>query len=203
MDEDRLRAWFEAQRRLLEEGYLRSDDPIRQSGFSGGPDRWRLERGPILAAIEEDGEFVDVGCANGYLLECLVAWAEERGRALIPYGVDFSETLIDLAKRRMPQHASNFYVANAWYWMPPRRWRYVYALLDSVPEAMMGRYARRLFDRYAEPGGRLIAGYYGSRSRAVPPIDVGALLEAHGFRVAGTAEGGTPVVTRFAWVDKP
>ncbi len=58
----------------LEEAYLRSDDPIRQSGFGGGAERWRAERGPILEAVEGDGDLLDIGCANGYLLECLVAW---------------------------------------------------------------------------------------------------------------------------------
>src|ERR671937_40228 len=55
----------------LEAAYLRETDPIRQSGFSGGAERWRAERSPILLAIPESGTVLDVGCANGYLLECL------------------------------------------------------------------------------------------------------------------------------------
>ncbi len=60
--------------RALESAYLKEDDPIRQSGFRGGADRWRGERGPILNAIETDGDLLDIGCANGYLLECLLNW---------------------------------------------------------------------------------------------------------------------------------
>jgi len=202
MGPDELAGWFEEVRRTLEAGYLAHDDPIRQSGFSGGPDRWRRERGPILEAIDVDGDLLDVGCANGYLLECLVAWAAERGRRIVPYGVDLSEKFIDLARRRLPKHADHFWVANAWAWSPPRRFRFVYALLDSVPDESMGTYAHRLLDRSVETGGRLIAGHYGSRSRGVPPLDVAALLTADGLRVAGEAAGGDPIITRFAWVDK-
>ena len=58
----------------LEAAYLKEDDPIRQSGFRRGADRWRAERGPILDAIETDEDLLDIGCANGYLLERLVKW---------------------------------------------------------------------------------------------------------------------------------
>jgi len=202
MEREALDRWFTDTRRVLEEGYLRHDDPIRQSGFGGGPERWRSERGPILEAIDRDADLLDVGCANGYLLECLVAWARERGHAIIPYGVDFSEKFVELARRRMPAYASHFWVANAWDWTPPRRFRFVYALLDSVPTELMGEYARRLFDRYVEPGGRMIAGHYGSRHRNEAPIDVAPLLTSASLHVSGTAAGGDPVITRFAWTDR-
>src|SRR5215472_1576889 len=74
----------------LEAAYLSSDDPLRQSGFGGGPARWRAERSPILDAIGGSGTLLDVGCANGYLLESLVSWGSERGLALTPFGVDRS-----------------------------------------------------------------------------------------------------------------
>ena len=61
--------------RELEASYCASNDPILQSGFSGGALRWKEERSPILEAIHESGDLLDVGCANGYLLECLVEWA--------------------------------------------------------------------------------------------------------------------------------
>jgi SAM-dependent methyltransferase len=203
MDAEALDRWFASTKRVLEEGYLRHEDPIRQSGFGGGPDRWRSERGPILEAINRDGDLLDVGCANGYLLECLVAWARERDRALVPYGVDFSEKFIELARKRLPAYTAHFWVANAWYWTPPRRFRFVYALLDSVPNDLMGALAGRLLERCVEPGGRLILGHYGSRSRNEPPLDVATILTSAGLRVDGTAQGGDPVVTRFAWTDTP
>lgn len=113
-EQDReLRAWFARTRRTLEDAYLATDNPIRQSGFSGGADRWRREREPILEAVDRDGDLLDIGCANGHLLECLVTWGKARGRTIVPYGVDYSKKLIALARRRLPRYASHFYVANA------------------------------------------------------------------------------------------
>ena len=116
--------------KALEDAYLRETDPIRQSGFSGGATRWRAERGPILDAIDSDGDLLDIGCANGYLLECLVRWGEERGLMLTPHGLDQGVRLIELARGRLPKYADNFHVGNAWDWRPQRKYRYVYMLYD-------------------------------------------------------------------------
>ncbi len=176
-------------------------DPIRQSGFGGGSERWRSERSPILEAVDSDGDILDVGCANGYLLECLVAWASERGIALIPYGLDQGARLIALARQRLPQYADHFFVGNAWDWEPPRSFRYTYTHYDCAPEGFREEYLRRLMQRAVKPGGKLIVGAYGSRSRALPPFDVARLLKDSGLPVSGTAEGGDDSITRFAWTD--
>jgi len=185
----------------LETFYLQETDPTLQSGFSGGAVRWRRERGPILGAIDTDGDILDVGCANGYLLECLVAWGREKGLVLTPFGLDIGPRLIDLAKRRMPQFADHFWVGNGWDWLPPRRFRYVYGLYDCVPVGYLAEYAERLLQRAVAPGGRLILGAYGSRSRLEEPFDIAGFLHATGFVVAGTATGSSPPLTRFAWID--
>ncbi|HEV8595387.1 MAG TPA: class I SAM-dependent methyltransferase [Thermoplasmata archaeon] len=202
-DESELATWFADTRRVIETAYLASDDPIVQSGFGGGPERWRREREAILAAVTADGDFLDACCANGHLLECLVAWARERGVLLVPFGSDYSERLIELARARLPAHGSNFWVANAWDWRPPRTFRYVYVLLDCVPTDKMPELAKRLLARAVSPGGRLIAGHYGSRSRGEPPLPVPQILRSAGLTVAGESSGGEPTLTRFAWVDKP
>jgi len=148
---------FVAAVRDLETSYLQTDDPILQSGFGGGAKRWREEREPILEAISEEGTLLDVGCANGYLLECLVGWGQERGLKLTPYGVDLSPRLIALARERLPAFARHFFVANAWDWHPPRRFRYVYALSDCVPEDYLEAFVERLLSRVVEPGGPLFS----------------------------------------------
>jgi SAM-dependent methyltransferase len=187
--------------RALEDAYLAHDDPIRQSGFSGGAERWRAEREPILDAVEQSGDFLDICCANGYLLECLRAWARERGFSLTPHGLDLGRRLVALAAERLPDFSDNFHVGNAWDWQPPRRYDYVYTLNDCVPIDYLADYLSRLLVEVVAPGGRLILGAYGSRSRREPPLDVRGFLETMGLSVAGASQGGLPPVTVFAWVD--
>jgi SAM-dependent methyltransferase len=188
--------------RELERSYLSHSDPILQSGFSGGERRWREEREPILRAVDSDGDFLDVGCANGFLLECLTEWANERGICLTPFGIDAGAGLIELARRRFPDLRDNFYVVNAWDWQPPRRFRYVYTLYDCVPVEFLEEYVHRLSERYVEASGRLIIGAYGSRSRNVPPFDIEDFLRSSGFSLQGSAFGGSPPVASFAWIER-
>jgi hypothetical protein len=98
----------------LEGSYLCETDPVRQSGFGGGHQRWHTERALVLDAISGDGDFLPIGCAHGYLLECLVQWGQKRHVPLTPYRVDYSGQLIALAQQRLVQYASHFWVANAW-----------------------------------------------------------------------------------------
>lgn len=200
--DDRLPETFLQELTHLEHVYLQSSDPIEQSGFHGGPVRWRAEREPILDAIDADGDLLDVGCANGYLLECLVQWGRERGLTLTPYGLDHGRQLVELARHRQPQIADHFFVGNAWYWVPPKRFHYVYTLLDQVPPDYLKPYLHRLLTQIVAPGGRLIAGDYGSRSREVHPRDVVKIIEASGLRVTGETQGGNDGITRFAWIDR-
>ncbi len=199
---ENLPAEFLVRLRRLEQTYLASEDPMRQSGFGGGADRWRREREPILEAIQQDGDLLDACCANGYLLECLVNWGRERRLELTPFGVDQGRGLIRLARRRMPQFAEHFCVANVWAWLPPRRYRYVYALWDCVPREYLAELVRRLLERYVAQRGRLILGAYGSCSRKEQPFDVEAFLRSTGHRVSGTARGGDSRVAHFAWMDR-
>lgn len=110
MSRDSLPPAFLSRLRDLEASYLKEVDPIRQSGFSGGAERWRAEREPIVDPIHADGEIIDMGCANGYLLECLVTWTGNRGLKLTPYGLDHSAKLIELARQRLPRYADHFYM---------------------------------------------------------------------------------------------
>ncbi len=197
----KLPAKFLKQLKSLEDSYLKETDPIRQSGFGGGEERWRQEREPILDAIDSDGDFLDIGCANGYLLECLIAWANDRGMKITPYGLDIWEKLIKIARERLKKYKDNFYVGNAWEWIPPWKFQYVYTLYDCVPEQYLEEYIKRLLSNVVEPNGRLIIGAYGSLTRSEPPYDLVGFLKSRNFEIVGHSNGGNPPVSLFVWLD--
>jgi 2-polyprenyl-3-methyl-5-hydroxy-6-metoxy-1,4-benzoquinol methylase len=203
-DDPEMEKWFEAMRRDFARSYLGSENPWRQSGWGSTPERWRLAREVILSAVEYSGAFLDVGCANGLLLECLMAWAKERDIAIEPHGIDLVPELIELARERLPAYAANFAAANAFTWKSSRRYDYVHLLLESAPPLHHREYLRRFFDTSVAPGGRLIVSNYGSRSKNELPIDVAGYLGELGFEVAGSAAASEDdgfVLTRTAWIE--
>ncbi len=191
---------FLAFLRELENSYIQSDDPMIQSGTGSDYVRWRREKSIILKAIEEDGTFLDACCANGYLLECLVQWAGEKGINLIPYGVDIGAKLIELAKKRLPSHSSNFWAANSYDWIPPIKFDYVYTLHDCVPDEFLKDYITHLLSHYVKPNGTLIIGAYGSTSRQEPARDIEKDLRGCGFAVDGVVEEGDLPVVGIVWM---
>jgi SAM-dependent methyltransferase len=201
-------AWFAATKTLLETAYLAGVDPWQQSGFGlRNPrtyERWEAVRRPVADAMDRDGTFLDVGCANGFLLECVLRWTGEQGLRIDPFGLDLSEKLVALARIRLPEHARQLYVGNAWDWMPPRRFDYVRTELVYVPESLQGAYVERLLADYLVPGGRLLAAQYlgSATSASEPPIH--RFLEDLGHPVADVKRGfweGTEY-TRIAVVPK-
>ena len=182
----------------MQDVYLTSDDPMGQSGFWGGRVRWVAERSPIVAAIDRDGDFLDVGCANGLLLQDILAWAAASGHHIVPHGIDIGPSLIALARERLPGFAANLVVADAWSWQPARTWDYVFSLVDLGPDDLSCDWLGRLAG-WVAPGGRLIIGSYGSRSRGLEPVDVPGLFETCGYDVTGETLVGEPPISRFAW----
>jgi SAM-dependent methyltransferase len=180
---------------VFEQAYLASDDPRAQSGFSGDEARWESARRPILEAIDHAGTFLDVGCANGYLLESIVRWSEHR---IEPYGLDFTPALVELARRRLPQWADRIFVGDALTWERPRSFDYVRTELVYVPAERR----RELVERLRSFAGRVIVCSYGSRRRGLPADDVGAELRSLGFGVLGEVarEGLEGALIHVAWM---
>jgi hypothetical protein len=58
MSDKALPAEFIERLRALEFSYLRETDPIRASGFGGGPERWRAEREPLLDGVSGSGDLL-------------------------------------------------------------------------------------------------------------------------------------------------
>ena len=104
--------WYSAMRALLERAYLASDDLYAQSGMAADAARWERARRPIVDAIDRDGTFLDVGCANGLLMESLQAWAAAAGHRIEPYGLDYSAGIADMARRRLPHWAQRVFDGN-------------------------------------------------------------------------------------------
>ena len=178
IDED---GWHAAVLAIVEPAYLAGDTPMAQSGKSGDAARWEHGRRLVLDAVDSDGTFLDVGCANGLLMESVAAWGAEDGHVLEPYGVDISARLADLARRRCPQWADRIWTANAARWQPPRRFDVVRTGLDYVPDGSRERYVAQLLT-FLEPGGRLVVGAFNEESDRETLADA---VESWGHPVVG------------------
>ena len=113
-------AWYKAMLDLIIPKYIAAENPRAQSGHSGDAAAWERARSLVVEGINRHGGFLDVGCANGHLMETVQLWAAERGWAIEPYGVDISPAMIDLAVRRLPHWHDRFWVANVLDWEAPR-----------------------------------------------------------------------------------
>ena len=210
MNNEELTRWFEAQKQAFETAYLAGTLPWQQSGFGLHTPRsaqdWEALRRPIADCIESPGTFLDIGCANGYLLESLLLWTQERGIQITPYGLDFSEKILVLAQARLPQYAYHLFVGNAWDWEPPMTYDYVNTTLDYVPHQLHEAFVNRLLDRYLHAGGHLLVAEYLGKSinplRLELPVD--QYLGQLGFSVesARSASIDEFAMTRVAVIKK-
>ena len=166
MESKVLKAWFRNLQRYLEETYLAQSEPWQQSGFSGPQERWAALRKPIADCVDKDGTFLDIGCANGYLLECVVSWSLERGIRIVPFGLDISPRLIALAQERLPSLKPRLFVGNAFYWTPNFKFDFVRTELAYVPAELQREYVQRLLAEFVSDGGKLLIAEYRSRGDA-------------------------------------
>lgn len=169
--------WTRDNVRLLEEHYLRATTPEGQSGKLGDAADWELSRRLVVRAVHHDGSFLDLGCANGLLMESVRRWAAEEGRRLDPYGLDASARLVALARKRLPQWHDRFFVGDALTWEPPHRFDFIHTMADLVPPRRRPDWLRRVLDQLVAPQGRLIVRDY---------LGIGDRLRAWGLPVAGT-----------------
>jgi SAM-dependent methyltransferase len=196
--------WYDETLATIEPMYLAGSDPRAQSGFRGDDARWERARRVIVTPMDRDGSFLDIGCANGLLMESVGAWAREDGHQIEPYGLDLSERLAALARRRCPEWQERIFVGNAIDWVPPMRFNFVRTELVYVPPESRAGFVERILREWLEPGGRLIVCAYGSSREGRPRAeDIATVLRAAGFRVAGEAEAADSngvVFSRIAWL---
>jgi len=155
-------AYFAREQTAHEAVYLAGSNPREQSGFGRDESDWRRYREVVLAPVQSDGTFLDIGCANGHLMESLVAWGAERGRAVEPFGLDISPPLVDLARARLPHWRDRIFLGNALNWQPPRTFDYVRTELVHVPRRLRPELVHHLLSNVVTPGGLLIVVSYGS-----------------------------------------
>jgi hypothetical protein len=204
LDEMDQRAWNERTQALLEGSYLRARTGPGGSGCGHDEVGWERRRRPLVDAFDRSGAWLDVGCANGHLLETLPTWVGERGFTIEPSGLELIPSVADLARRRLPDLAERIFTGDVTEWDPSRRWMFVTALTDAVPPSGLADLVLRLIDRFAEPGGRVIVSSYGSSRRREPAEEVSERLAADGFQVAGSSQARSSqgvIVTQTAWID--
>jgi SAM-dependent methyltransferase len=201
------RRFFEQEQARHEGKYLAGTNPRQQSGFGRDERDWERYRRVVTVPIASHGTFLDVGCANGLLMESVTRWAAEDGHAIEPYGVDISYKLAEVARRRLPQWKERIFTGNALFWAAPFRFDFVRTEMVYVPSHLRRRYAERLLEEVVAPGGCLIACSYGSSrpegARAESLVDE---FCGWGLSVAGVHDLVSPehgfVITRVLAVRK-
>ena len=153
--------WYELNNLYFTKLYLSSDNPRGQSGHGGDEYHYIFSHLPIMEAIYKNGTFLDVGCANGYLMEMIHKWGLGIGFKLEMYGVEISEGLLKLAKERLPKWNDRFIQGNVNYWKPVKKFDYIHVGgLGHVPEEDKPKYFLHLLENYIADEGRMILGPY-------------------------------------------
>ena len=194
--------WHRQVSQVITSAYLAAETPWGQSGKSGDENNWSYARSLICDAVQRDGTFLDVGCANGYLMECMKKWTAERGLCIEPYGLDISPELADLARSRLLGWADRIHIGNVMTWSPPQQFDFVRTGLEYVPARRRRDLVHRIIDEFVSDSGRLIIGtYYGVRSG---PDALEQEISSWGFDVAGHTSrphGDDRLSYRVLWID--
>ena len=194
--------WYRAVQSVLVPAYLNAPTPQAQSGHSGDASSWEQGRGFIVEGIDRDGTLLDVGCANGYLMETVHVWAAGSGHHVEPYGLDLSPELVELSKKRLPDWNGRFWTGNALHWEPPFLFDFVHLQqLEYVPVNRRRQLVDHLLNRVCKAQGRLLIGPF---NELAVRTATQAALEGWGFKIAGSVQRRhrhPEVVRRLIWID--
>lgn len=188
--------WHREWSAIVGPAYLGAETPWGQSGKSGTAEDWEWSRSHVADAIAHDGSFLDVGCANGFLMECLPGWTRHE---VEPYGLEIVPGLAALARERLPEWADRIFIGNALHWESPRDFTYVRTGLEYVPR---GR-RPELVERLLRSCRRLIIGVFPEHESE---RTTEAALETWGFEVSGRSTRPSRhkagMENRVLWVDR-
>lgn len=183
-----LDAYCSAQAETVYNTYLKSNEPWKQSGFSGPEERWIVGRKLIADCITKPGSFLDIGCANGYLLECILNWTADRGLQIKAYGIDILEQLVATARKRLQEYSENISVGNGMTWNPGIRFDWVRTELCYVPANYRKAFVNRLITLFLKFEGVLLVAEYHSRNDVIAKWE-SEILKEMGFVVSETESG--------------
>jgi hypothetical protein len=185
-------AWHEAMAALIVPAYLAGQTPAAGSGSSRDAAGWEYARSLIADGVAPGQHFLDVGCANGHLMESMAEWA-----GVEPYGLEIAPELADLARARLPGWAGRIWTGNALTWEPPRRFDAARTGLDYVPPDRR----RALVGHLLGFCDRLIVGVH-NEERGERRLE--QLVASWGFEIAGRSERPHPhpqLAYRAFWID--
>jgi SAM-dependent methyltransferase len=196
--------WHDALAALVVPAYLAADNPRGGSGHTGSAEDWQYSRGIVSEPIDRSGTFLDVGCANGLLMESVAQWTAAKGLRVEPYGLDISPELAELARRRLPRWADRIFVGNALTWPPPFCFDIVRTGVEYVPASRRRDLVDHLLESVTASGGRLVIGKF---NEEVERRRLEEEVTSWGFTVAGRTERPhrtePRLVYRSFWIDRP
>lgn len=143
----------------------RVEELLRGSCYGSSYADWESARSFICRALAGPGSILDIGCANGFLLHCLMRWS---GLRIDPYGIDTHSGRLRDARALFPECATHFVEASVRDLdrLPalglPARYDHVYWnvweewTLETADQIACLHRATRC----VAPGGRLILGFY-------------------------------------------
>jgi SAM-dependent methyltransferase len=168
--------WHAANADLVVPAYLAAETPEGGSGSSRDAAGWERARSLVADAVEAGQSFLDIGCANGHLMESMARWG-----GVEPYGLEISPELADVARQRLPHWADRIWVGNALDWRPPRRFDVVRTGLDYVPPPRR----RSLVEHLLSYADRLVIGVFNEERELRTREE---LVTGWGFPIAGRSE---------------
>jgi hypothetical protein len=184
--------WHEANANLVVPAYLAAETPEGGSGSSRDAAGWERARSLVADAVEAGQSLLDIGCANGHLMESMAAWA-----SVEPYGLEISPELAEVARLRLPRWADRIWLGNAGDWRPPRGFDVVRTTLDYVPDPRR----RALLEHLLSYADRVVIGVFNEERELRTQEE---LVAGWGFEIAGRSEREHPhprLAYKAFWVD--
>ncbi len=173
--------------------------------------QWTKIRSFISKSINKGGKFLDIGCANGFLLRCLQEWCDYK---IEPYGIDKSRDSIKQAKELFPLQRKNFIVKDL-FKLPksgleevsrlglPTKYDFIYwnvwDTIKFVNQKEVDAVKKML--EAVSANGRLVFGFYNNDNKQnMEDMKKIKKLEEKGFNFSGVLDNGLNDI--IAWIDK-